>query len=59
MLSLFIMTKDSAILSLDLANDFPEAEGSQIRHKERTPKNNQAEDRQSNNKQRTGSSITQ
>ena len=53
------MTKDSAILSLDLANDFPEAEGSQIQHKERTPKNNQAEDRQSNNKQRTGSSITQ
>ena len=31
------MTKDSAKLSLDLANDFPEAEESQTRHKEPTP----------------------
>ena len=29
-LSLFIMTEDSATLSLDLANNFPEAEESQI-----------------------------
>ena len=44
-----ILPEDSATLSLDLANDFPEAEESQIRHKESTPKNIQAEDRQSNN----------
>ena len=43
------MTEDSVTLSLDLANDFPEAEESQTRHKETTPKNIQAEDRQSNN----------
>ena len=48
-LSLFITTEDLATLSLDLANDFPEAEESQIRHKEPTPKNIQAEDRQSSN----------
>ena len=38
-LSLFIMTEDSATLSLDLANGFPDAEESQIQHKEPTPKN--------------------
>ena len=43
------MTEDSAPLSLDLANDFPEAEEIQARNKEPTPKNIQAEDRQSNN----------
>ena len=43
------MTKDSAALSLDLANDFSEAEESQTRHKEPTSKNIQAEDGQSNN----------
>ena len=43
------MTEDSATLSLDLANDFPEAEEIQTRNKEPTPKNIQAEDRQSNN----------
>ena len=43
------MAEDSASLSLDLANDFAEAEESQIRHKEPTPKNIQAENRQSNN----------
>ena len=47
--SLLIMTEDSAALSLDLANDFPEAEEIQTRNKEPTPKNIQAEDRQSNN----------
>ena len=47
--SLVIMTEDSATLSLDLANDFPEAEEIQTRNKEPTPKNIQAEDRQSNN----------
>ena len=35
----FILPDDSATLSLDLANDFPEAEESQIRNKEPTPKN--------------------
>ena len=44
------MTEDSATLSLGLANDFPEAEESQTRHKETTSKNTQVEDRQSNNK---------
>ena len=43
------MTEDSAALSLDLANNFPEAEEIQTRNKEPTPKNIQAEDRQSNN----------
>ena len=43
------MTEDSAALSSDLANDFPEAEESQARHIETTPKHIQAEDRQSNN----------
>ena len=44
------MTEDSSTLSLDLANDFPEAEESQIRHKEPTPINIQAEeDRHCNN----------
>ena len=46
---MLIITEDSATLSLDLANDFPEAEESQTRHKETTPRNIQAEDRQSNN----------
>ena len=44
-----MMTEDSASLSLDLANDFLEAEESERRHKKPTPKNIQAEDRQSNN----------
>ena len=48
-LSLFIMIEVSASFSVDLANDFPEAEESQIWHKEPTPKNIQAERRQSNN----------
>ena len=43
------MAEDSAALSLDLANDFSEAEESQARHKEPIPKNIQTEDRQSNN----------
>ena len=43
------MTEHSATLSLDLANDFPEADEIQTRNKEPTPKNIQAEDRQSNN----------
>ena len=43
------MTKDSAALSLDLANNFPEAEEIQTRNKEPTPKNIQAKGRQSNN----------
>ena len=38
------MTDDSATISLDLANDFPEAEEIQTRNKEPTPKNIQAED---------------
>ena len=42
------MTDVSAILSLDLANDFPEAEEIQTRHKEPTPKNILAEDRRPN-----------
>ena len=33
------MTEDSATLSLDLANDFAEAEENQTQHKEPTPKN--------------------
>ena len=33
-----MMTEDSASLSLDLANDFLEAEESEIRHKKPTPK---------------------
>ena len=36
------MNEDSATLSLDLANNFPEAEESQTRHKETTPQNTQA-----------------
>ena len=32
------MTKDSETLSLDLANDFPQVQESQTRHKERTKK---------------------
>ena len=32
------MTEDSATLFADLANNFPEAEESQTRHKEPTPK---------------------
>ena len=43
------MIEVSASFSVDLANDFPEAEESQIWHKEPTPKNIQAERRQSNN----------
>ena len=43
------MTEDSATLSLDLANDFPEAKESQARYTEATPKDIQAEDRQCNN----------
>ena len=43
------MTEDSATLSLDLANNFPEAEEIQARNKEPTPKNIQAEDRHLNN----------
>ena len=43
------MTEDSAALSLDLANDFPEAEDIQTRNNEPTPKTVQAEDRQFNN----------
>ena len=44
-----IATEDSATHSLNLANDFPEAEESQTQHKETTPKNIRAGDRQSNN----------
>ena len=47
-LCLLTMTEDSATLSLDLANDFAEAEEIQTRNKEPTPKNIHAEDRQSN-----------
>ena len=36
------MTEDSAAVSLGLAKDFPEAEKTQTRHKEPTPKNIQA-----------------
>ena len=43
------MTEDLATLSLDLANDFPEAEKTHMQHKEPTPKNIQAEDKLSNN----------
>ena len=44
------MSEDSATFSWDLANDFPEAEESPTWHKQScTPKNMQAEDRQSNN----------
>ena len=43
------MTEDSATLSLDLANDFPEPKEIQTRNKEPAPKNIHAEDRQSNN----------
>ena len=32
------MAKDSEALSLELANNFPQAEESQTRHKEPTPK---------------------
>ena len=32
------MTEDSDTLFLDLANNFPQAEESQTRHKESTPK---------------------
>ena len=44
------MTEDSETLSLDLANDFPEAEESQTLHKEPSPKKIY--------RQRTGSPIT-
>ena len=44
------MTDNSATISLDLANDFPEAEEIQTRNNEPTPKNIQAEGRQSYNK---------
>ena len=47
---LLIMTEDSETLSLDLANDFPEAEESQTLHKEPSPKKIY--------RQRTGSPIT-
>ena len=43
------MTEDSSTLSVDLANNFPEAEEIQARNKEPTPKNIQAEDRHLNN----------
>ena len=36
------MAEDSVTLSLDLANDFSEAEETQTRNKETTPKNIQA-----------------
>ena len=49
MFSLLLMTDDSSTLSLNLANQCPEAEESQTRHKEPTLKNIQTEDRQSNN----------
>ena len=48
-LSFSIMTEDSVTLSLDLANDFPETEKSQTRHKEPIPRTIQAEGKQSNN----------
>ena len=44
------MTENSAALSTDLANNFPEAEESQAQYKEPTLKNIQAKNRQSNNK---------
>ena len=44
------MIENSAALSTDLENDFPEAEESQAQYKEPTLKNIQAENRQSNNK---------
>ena len=44
------MTENSAALSTDLANNFPEAEESQKQYKEPTLKNIQAKNRQSNNK---------
>ena len=48
MFSLLLMTEDSATLSLNLSNQFPEAEESQTRHREPTLKKIQTEDRQSN-----------
>ena len=47
--SLLIITEDSLIISLDLSNSFPEAEESETRYKDPTPKNMQREDRQYNN----------
>ena len=46
---LLIITEDSLIISLDLSNNFPEAEESETRDKEPAPKNIQGEDRQSIN----------
>ena len=49
--SFLVITKDPAAISLDLANDFPEAEEeSQTRHKEPTTKTIRAEHKQSKTK---------
>ena len=47
--SLLLMAKDSETIFLDLANDFPQTEGNQTRHKRLLLKNVQTEDKESNN----------